>query len=111
MMLISMAHFLSATCMETLIMQQFYFNSRVRKISESIANYLAELQTSAQHCNFGGTLEDMLSDRLVVGINDLVLQRLLLAFRTLTNLEKATEIADGERFKSYPRSKWSHTNS
>ena len=72
-------------------MQWFYFNSRVRKLGESVANYLTKLQALAQYCNFGGTLEDMLRDRLVIGINDLVLQRCLLVEARLT-LKKATEI-------------------
>ena len=33
------------------IMQWFYFNSRVRKSCESVANYLTELQALAQYCN------------------------------------------------------------
>ena len=61
------------------IMQRFHFNSRVRKTGESVTNYLAELRALTQHCNFGGMLEDMLRDRLIIGINDLMLQRRLLA--------------------------------
>ena len=77
------------------IVQQFHFISRVHKWGESVANYLAELRALAQYCNFGGMLEDMLRDRLVIGINDindLVLQRCLLAESRLT-LKKAIEIA------------------
>ena len=77
------------------IMQQFHFISRVHKWGESVANYLAELRALAQYCNFGGMFEDMSHDRLVIGINDLVLQRCLLAESRLTlkTLKKATEIA------------------
>ena len=49
-------------------MQRFHFNSRVRISGKSVANYLPELRTLAQYCNFGETLENMLRDRLVVGI-------------------------------------------
>ena len=73
-------------------MQRFHVNSRVRKPGESVANYLTELQALVQYCNFGGTFEDVLRDRLIVGINDLVLQRQLLVEARLT-LKKATEIA------------------
>ena len=74
------------------IMQRFYFNSRVRQAGESVATYLASLRALAQHCKFEGTLEAMLRDRLVVGVDDIVLQRRLLAEPRLT-LKKAMEIA------------------
>ena len=74
------------------IMQQFHFILRVHESGESVANYPAELRALAQYCNFGGTLEDMLRDRLVVGINDLVFQRCLLVEAQRT-LKKATEVA------------------
>lgn len=74
------------------IIQRFHFNSRVRKHGESVATYLAELRALAQHCNFEASLEDMLRDRLVVGINDPALQQRLLAEPRL-NLKKAAEIS------------------
>ena len=72
--------------------QRFHFNSRIRKCGEPIATYLAESQALAHHCNFEATLDDMLHDRLVVGINGLVFQCCLLSEPRLT-LKKATEIA------------------
>jgi len=74
------------------IIQRFYFNSRVRKPGKSIATYLAELQALAEHCHFEASLEDMLRDRLVVGINDPILQQRLLSEPQLS-LKKATDIA------------------
>ena len=59
--------------------QRFKFNSRTRKLGESVANYLAELRALSQYCNFGGTLESMLRDRLVCDINDAQIQKWLLA--------------------------------
>ncbi|KAL5516835.1 hypothetical protein EMCRGX_G002259 [Ephydatia muelleri] len=49
------------------ILQCFYFNSCVQKESESIAQFVAELRRLAVHCEFEGTLEIMLRDRLVCG--------------------------------------------
>ena len=97
------------------IMQRFHFNSRVRKAGESVATYLAELRALAQHCNFEATLETMLRDRLVVGVNDVVLQRRLLAEPRLT-LKKSHGNSDGsrnscERCQGYSRSKWESTGS
>ena len=74
------------------IMQRFHFHSRAQKSGEKVATYLAELRGIAEHCNFGASLDDMLRDRLVVGINDAALQRRLLSEPRL-NLKKATEIA------------------
>ena len=74
------------------IMQRFHFHSRAQKSGKKVATYLAELRGIAEHCNFGASLDDMLRDRLVVGINDAALQRRLLSEPRL-NLKKATEIA------------------
>ena len=59
-------------------MQRFRFNSRSRHSGESVAAYLAELRRLAEHCNYGDTLDLMLRDRLVWGINDGGIQKKLL---------------------------------
>ena len=74
------------------IVQRFKFNTRVRKPGESIATYIAELCTLSQYCNFGETLELMLHDRILCGINDAQTQKCLLAEKNLT-YAKAREIA------------------
>ena len=74
------------------ILLRFYFNSCVQKESESIAQFVAELRRLAVHCEFEGTLEIMLRDRLVCGVRDPQLQKRLLAERQLT-FSKALELA------------------
>ena len=74
------------------IVQRFKFNTQVRKSSESVANYIAELRALSQYCNFGKTLESMLRDRIVCDINDTKTQKRLLAEKNLT-YAKAKEIA------------------
>ena len=59
-------------------MQRFRFNCRSRKPGESIAAYVAELRRIAQQCNFGATLDKMLRDHLVHGVNDDSIRRKLL---------------------------------
>ena len=49
-------------------------------------------QNYAQWCNFGQSLENMLRDRLVVGIDNEAIQRRLLSETTLT-FKKALELA------------------
>ena len=73
------------------IVQRFKFNTRARKPDESVANYIAELQALSHYCNFGDTLELMLRDRIVCGINDTQTQKHLLAKKNLT-YAKAKEI-------------------
>ena len=59
--------------------QRFKFNSRIRKSSESIAEYVAELRKLALHCDYKDALSEMLRDRLVCGVNDDRMQRRLLS--------------------------------
>lgn len=74
------------------IVERFKFNSRARKVGESVSTFLAELRSLAKHCNFGNTLDTMLRDRLVCGINNDATQKKLLAERNL-DLARAMDIA------------------
>ena len=75
----------------SVVVERFKFHSRVRKVGESIATYVAELRSLSEYCDFGTTLEDMLRDRLVCGVNDRNIQRTLLT-QDLT-YAKAVELA------------------
>ena len=68
------------------------FNSRVRQSSENVAMFISELRQLATKCDFGNSLEEMLHDRIVIGVHDPNIQRRLLAEPNVT-LKKATEIA------------------
>ena len=74
------------------IVQRFKFNSRCRQSGESIATFMSELRRLSEHCEYGGTLNDMLRDRLVCGVADEQMQRRLLQEAGLTYV-KAMEIA------------------
>ena len=74
------------------IVERFKFHSRVRKPGESVAKYVAELRSLTEFCNFGDSLELMIRDRLVCGINDAAIQTRLLADTELT-YDKAVSIA------------------
>ena len=54
----------------------------------------SELRSLAEHCNFGATLDLMLHDRLVCGINDDAIQCRLLSEQNLT-FDKALTTAQG----------------
>ena len=52
------------------IVQRYTFNSRFRQPGESVSMFMSELRALAEFCNYGATLDDMLRDWLVCGIND-----------------------------------------
>ena len=74
------------------IVQRFHFNTRVRAPTESIATFVAALRELSEFCNFGTTLDQMLRDRLVCGVNHEAIQRKLLSEKNLT-FEKAYALA------------------
>ena len=76
-----------------MIDKRFKFSSRVRNANESVSMFVAELRKLTEYCKYGESLNDMLRDRLVCGINhERTQQRLLSEGSTLT-LEKALDIA------------------
>ena len=81
------------------IVQRFKFNSRARATDESVATYVAALRQIAEHCDYKDSLQDMLRDCLVCGVNHPVFQRRLLAEKDLTyeaalDLAKSLEAAE-----------------
>ena len=66
---------------QSVVVHRFNINTRLRKPSESIADYIAALRELAMNCNFGSKelLEEMLRDRLVCGVNHSGIQRKLLS--------------------------------
>ncbi|KAI7802842.1 hypothetical protein IRJ41_020318 [Triplophysa rosa] len=74
------------------IVQRFKFDLRTKKPTETMTEYVAELRCLAQDCNYGATLNQMLRDRLVCGIDDDRIQRRLLSETNLT-FETALKIA------------------
>ncbi|KAL5463687.1 hypothetical protein EMCRGX_G032610 [Ephydatia muelleri] len=76
----------------SVIVQRFKFNCRVRGEVEPIADFVAALRALSEHCEFGMSLEDVLRDRLVCGINKPSIQRRLLGEGGLT-FKKALELS------------------
>ena len=72
------------------------FNTQVRTKDESIATYVASVRQLSEFCEFGDTLEAMLRDRLVCGVNDDRIQRRLLELSSgkALQLAEAIETAD-----------------
>ena len=61
------------------IVERFKFHTRFCKPGESVTAFVSELRSLAKSCNFGDTLETMLQDRIVYGINDPIIQCCLLS--------------------------------
>ena len=75
------------------IVQRSKFYSHSRKPGENISSYVAELHALAKHCNFGETLNVMICNRLVCGINDDSIQKYLLTEGDKLSLTKTILIA------------------
>uniref|UniRef100_A0A1X7VLF9 CCHC-type domain-containing protein n=1 Tax=Amphimedon queenslandica TaxID=400682 RepID=A0A1X7VLF9_AMPQE len=59
------------------IVQRFKFHTRVRKQDKTVATYVAELHV-IEHCDFQDSLDAVIRNRLVCGINSIRTQRILL---------------------------------
>jgi hypothetical protein len=77
-----------------IIVERYKFNMRVRKSGESVSAFVGELWSLSRNCEYNESVNDMIRDRLVVGINDIGIQKKLLGEGTLT-LKKAMSIAVG----------------
>ena len=61
------------------------FHSHFRKPGETVDTFVSELRSLTEFCNFGTSLDDMLRDRLICGINNSKIQQKLLAEKKLTH--------------------------
>jgi len=75
-----------------IIYQRALFNRRVQKLGESIDDFITDLHKLAKDYNYGNSCEEMIRDRLVVGVRDI---RLLEKMQLHDNLDykKAIETA------------------
>ena len=72
---------------------RFQFNMRDRKTGESVSQYMADLRRLSQYCKYGDSLDSMLRDRLVCGINHDRTQQRLLSEGANLSLQKAMDIS------------------
>ncbi|KAK3775954.1 hypothetical protein RRG08_043639 [Elysia crispata] len=72
-------------------LERYKFNSRYQKGEELIDEYLTELKKLSQNYNFGLLENELLKDRIVVGVNSTTLKERILREYDLT-LEKALDI-------------------
>ncbi len=74
------------------IYERAVFNRRIQAEHESVENFLTDLNTLSEHCDYGDLREELIRDRIVVGIKDRRLSEKMQLDRNLT-LIRATEMA------------------
>ena len=86
------------------IYERYRFNNRKQEPGENIAAYLTELRTIAKNCQHEDiTPEEILRDRIVLGIRDDKMRERLLRYNDLT-LQKAVDLVFLHLFlKTMPR--------
>ena len=52
------------------IFERAKFNSRKQEAGESVDDFITDLHCLARYCNYGNLHEEMIRDRIVVGIRD-----------------------------------------
>ena len=77
----------------SIIVSRYKFNSRNRKAGEPVADYIVHLRQLAEDCDFKASLNDILRDRLVCGVNDDRIQLKLLAEKDTLTFENAMDLA------------------
>ena len=58
-------HFLKR---RNIIYERMKFNMRIQQEGESVENFITALYTLSETCNYGGLTNEMIRDRIVVGI-------------------------------------------
>ena len=77
------------------IYERYVFNNRSQKPEETVDQYVSDLVKQAKNCDFCECMrKQLIRDRLVVGVKDASVRKLLLQKRDLT-LEKAVDICRG----------------
>ena len=95
------AHFLVK---RNIIFERAKFNLRSHQDGESVDNFITHLYCLAEYCEFGTLRDDLIRDRIVVGIKDMKLSKQLQLDSKLT-LEKAIKKSGSQRqLKSSKRS-------
>ena len=75
-----------------IIFERAKFNSRSQRAGESVDSFITDLYGLARYCNFGALKEELIRDRIVVGLQNRELSEKLQLDPNLT-LEKATNLA------------------
>ena len=75
-----------------IVYERAKFNRRKQEDNESVDGFVTDLYNLAEHCNYGTLHDELIRDRIVVGIRDLALSEKLQIIEDLT-LTKALNMA------------------
>lgn len=86
------------------IYERARFNSRYQQQGETVENFITDVHKLAEHCQYGVLLEEMIRDRIVVGIRDAKLseklQVQLQLHPNLTLVKTITQVRQNEEVKN-----------
>lgn len=77
---------------KNVIYERARFNQRVQQTNETVDSFITALYTLAENCSYGALHDELIRDRLVVGLRDTSLAERMQLDRDLT-LEKALNMA------------------
>lgn len=66
------------------IFERFKFNTRIQQPGESVDCFITALHSLAEHCNYGELKDELIRDRIVVGIQDMKVSERLQLQKDLT---------------------------
>lgn len=81
------------------IYERAMFNSRRQEPGEPVDSFITALHTLAEHCNYEGLRDQMIRDRIVVGINNSSLAEKLQLDSKLTLATAITQVRQAEAVK------------
>jgi hypothetical protein len=84
---------------ETLIFERAKFNRRRQEEGESVETFITTLFTLAEHCGYGDLHDEMIRDRIVVGIRNSALSEKLQLDSELTLDKAITRVRQAEAVK------------
>lgn len=79
-----------------IIFERFQFNSRVQKPGEPVENFITSLHALAEHCGYGTLKEELIRDRIVIGVADSKVSERLQLRDKLTLAEAITAVRQAE---------------
>ncbi|XP_029163411.1 uncharacterized protein K02A2.6-like [Nylanderia fulva] len=80
------------TARENVVFERFKFNSRIQQPEESVDSFITALYTLAESCEFGNLKDELIRDRIIIGIRDSRASERLQLISDLT-INKTIELA------------------
>uniref|UniRef100_A0A6P7HDN6 Uncharacterized protein LOC114347367 n=1 Tax=Diabrotica virgifera virgifera TaxID=50390 RepID=A0A6P7HDN6_DIAVI len=78
------------------IFERYKFNSRVQRPGEPVENFITSLHAMAEHCNYGTLKDELVRDRIVIGVLDMKVSESLQLRDKLTLAEANTAVRQAE---------------